>query len=137
MGVHDLLIIFCIQTAISALGTISSVCNRTEETDKKKKIGASATNLIGLMLGVFGICAILYDCFQLLMASVVLNFVVIIGAALMLVLMVVGFCVTLGDKSMCLAVCGIVTSSLVMALSVALQIAMLAFSFPFIQNHDF
>merc|ERR1711935_868981 len=118
-NVNILFILFCIQTALAAFGIIASFCDRSEQTDNKKKAGSSSTNLMGLILGVFGICAILYDCRQFLMATVVCNFIVIIGAAIMLVLMVIGIC-----------------AAMILGLSVAFQVAMLVFSFPFIQNQE-
>merc|ERR1712086_159868 len=107
-NVNILFILFCIQTALPAFGIIASYCDRSEQTDnqkakkakKAKKAGSSSTNLMGLILGVFGICAILYDCRQLLMATVVCNFIVIIGAAIMLVLTVMRICAAMDGENM-------------------------------------
>ena len=54
----------------------------------------------------------------------------------MLVLMVIGILAEMGGEDMCAAIFGIVCSAIILGLSVAFQIAMLVFSFPFIQNQD-
>ena len=54
----------------------------------------------------------------------------------MLVLMVIGICAAMGGENMLAAIFGIVCSALILGLSVAFQVAMLVFSFPFIQNQE-
>ena len=52
----------------------------------------------------------------------------------MLVLMIIGLCAAMGGENICATLCGIICSTIIMGLSVAFQIVMLCFSFPFIQD---
>merc|ERR1711907_407528 len=151
--VEVLMYLFAIQLGLAIIGILSDWmdCNKKDEeaapapaagrkiSAKKEKAGKTSTNSTGFFLGLFGVLAILYNCKQMLLFTVVCNFIVVIGCAIMLVLMIIGFC-AMGAAAegeglgMGCACCMIICSSFSMAISCAFQIAMLDLSMPFIQQ---
>ena len=68
-----------------------------------------------------------FFCFQ---ATVVFNFIIIISAGIVLVIMTIGLCAA--SETLLGAIAGIICSGIILGLSVAFQIAMLAYSLPFL-----
>merc|ERR1711992_319126 len=133
--VEVLFYLFMVQTIFAGLGMLGAFFDKSEQADKKSKSSGGLTNLTGLLLGVFGMCAILYNCRQFLMVTIVCNFIVIIGACIMAIFIIIGILAAMSGEYSCVALlCSIMCSLIIIGLSVAFQIAMLALSFPFIQE---
>merc|ERR1711907_127871 len=134
--VNILFILFAIQTAWAAFGILSSWCNKDESANAKSKAGGSSTSGTGLFVGILGLLAILYDCRQCLMATLILNFIAVILAAILLVFILIGMIAALkdvGDGGCCAMIFGAVCTLIIFGCAMVFQVAMIILSFPFIQ----
>jgi hypothetical protein len=75
------------------LGCVGFMC-KSDDGSNQSKSGASSggSHFFGLLSGVFGFCAVRYDLQWLLWGAFIVNFIIIIFAAIGLILMIIGLC---------------------------------------------
>lgn len=104
-NVQSLFILFVVQVAISMLptviGCLSRCCGDSDTANKKQNVAGGGSTATTFLIGVLGICAIKFDCKELLIASTITALISLVLIVLYLLVMLCGMCSLCREEDSC------------------------------------
>jgi len=139
---QTLFILFVIQVAISLLptvvGCLHRCCGDSETANKKQNVAGGGSTATTFLIGVFGICAIKFDCKELLIASTITALISLVLIVLYLLVMLCGMCALCREEDSC---CGRLSTLILFVIGVVwvlasslINILIVYYSWPFCFN---
>lgn len=141
---QTLFILFAIQVAISLLptvvGCLHRCCGDSDTANKKQNVAGGGSTATTFLIGIFGICAIKFDCKELLIASTITALISLVLIVLYLLVMLCGMCALCREEDSC---CGRFSTLILFVIGVVwvlasslINILIVYYSWPFCFNQS-